>query len=77
VRSTARWSLAPHAATVAAMDQSPITISVYTPFADLDLLVAEEEHDAQPAPSLPAGDEHEPETVDAFNAQILAGLVSP
>jgi hypothetical protein len=59
------------------MDQSPITISVYTPFAELDLLVAEEEHDAQLVPSVTVGDVSEPETVDAFNAQILAGLVSP
>ena len=58
------------------MDQSPTTISVYTPFADLDLLFAEEERDLQPASPLSA-DEREPETVDAFNAQILAGLVSP
>jgi hypothetical protein len=58
------------------MDHSPTTISVYTPFADLDLLFAEEEQAAQPAPA-PSADEREPETVDAFNAQILAGLVSP
>ncbi len=58
------------------MDRSNITQMVYTPFADLDLLYGEAERDAldyQPA----EGDEREPETVDAFNAQILAGLVSP
>lgn len=59
------------------MDRSDITPMVYTPFADLDLLYGEEEQDAQSAPAAPIGDESEPETVDAFNAQILAGLVSP
>jgi hypothetical protein len=58
------------------MDATKITPMVYTPFADLDLLYVEE----QGAPVVPAAggiDEREPETVDAFNAQILAGLVSP
>jgi hypothetical protein len=59
------------------MDPSQIPLSVYTPFADLDLLYGEEEQDAQVMPAASAGDEREPETVDAFNAQILAGLVSP
>jgi hypothetical protein len=59
------------------MDPSQITISVYTPFADLDLLLAEEGQDAQVVPAVAAADVREPETVDAFNAQILAGLVSP
>jgi hypothetical protein len=58
------------------MDRSNITPMVYTPFADLDLLYGEEEQDEQ-AVAMPVGDEREPETVDAFNAQILAGLVSP
>jgi hypothetical protein len=58
------------------MDRSNITPMVYTPFADLDLLYGEEEQDEQ-AVAAPASDEREPETVDAFNAQILAGLVSP
>ncbi len=52
-------------------------MNVYTPFADLDLLFVEEAQDAPVAPAAPVGDEGEPETVDAFNAQILAGLVSP
>jgi hypothetical protein len=52
-------------------------LSVYTPFADLDLLYGEEEQDVQEAPAVSVGDVNEPETVDAFNAQILAGLVSP
>jgi hypothetical protein len=58
------------------MDRPNITPMVYTPFADLDLLYGEEERDEQ-AVAMPEGDEREPETVDAFNAQILAGLVSP
>ena len=59
------------------MDVNHITPSVYTPFAELDLLLAEEEQDATLVPAAPVGDVGEPETVDAFNAQILAGLVSP
>jgi hypothetical protein len=59
------------------MDESQTTLSVYTPFADLDLLFGEEEQDAPVVPAMPAGDVREPDTVDAFNAQILAGLVSP
>ena len=59
------------------MDPSHITLSVYTPFADLDLLYGEAEQDVQVMPAASVGDEGEPETVDAFNAQILAGLVSP
>jgi hypothetical protein len=52
-----------------------MTPMVYTPFADLDLLYGEEEQDVQAELDEPAADE--PETVDAFNAQLLAGLVSP
>ena len=62
---------------VAAMDVTQVTRNVYTPFAELDLLLSEEEQDAAVIPSLEVGDVREPETVDAFNAQILAGLVSP
>jgi hypothetical protein len=58
------------------MERESITQMVYTPFADLDLLYGEQERD-EPAVELPESDENEPETVDAFNAQILAGLVSP
>ena len=58
------------------MEGSNITQMVYTPFADLDLLYGEAERD-ELAVDQPDGDEREPETVDAFNAQILAGLVSP
>jgi hypothetical protein len=60
------------------MDPSEMPMSVHTPFADLDLLFAEESQDDAPvAPAASGGDIDEPETVDAFNAQILAGLVSP
>jgi hypothetical protein len=58
------------------MDDSRLRMNVYTPFAELDLLLGEEEQDAPVAPNVPVGDVGEPETVDAFNAQILAGLVS-
>jgi hypothetical protein len=64
------------AATFARMEGSNITQMVYTPFADLDLLYGEVERDEVEI-ATPDGDEREPETVDAFNAQILAGLVSP
>ena len=59
------------------MDDTRLRMNVYTPFAELDLLLAEEENDAPVAPTASGGDVREPETVDAFNAQILAGLVSP
>ena len=58
------------------MDPSQFTPAVHTPFADLDLLLAEAEQDVLP-PAAPGGDDPEPDTVDAFNARILAGLVSP
>jgi hypothetical protein len=59
------------------MDATQITRNVYTPFAELDLLLSEEQSDAPVLDALSVGDVREPETVDAFNAQILAGLVSP
>jgi hypothetical protein len=59
------------------MDVTQITRNVYTPFAELDFLLSEEENDAPVIGALSVGDVREPETVDAFNAQILAGLVSP
>ena len=58
------------------MDDTRLRLNVYTPFAELDLLLSEEEQDAPLAPMAGAADD-EPDTVDAFNAQILAGLVSP
>ena len=59
------------------MDRNDFTPRVYTPFAELDLLRSEVEHDEAPLMAPSTGDDGEPETVDAFNAQILAGLVSP
>ena len=59
------------------MDVTQITRNVYTPFAELDLLLGEEEQDAPLAPAAQGSEILEPDTVDAFNAQILAGLVSP
>jgi hypothetical protein len=59
------------------MDDTRLVLNAYTPFAELDLLLGEEEHDAPIAPAVPTRDDPEPDTVDAFNAQILAGLVSP
>lgn len=59
------------------MEPSDFTPHAYTTFADLDLLFSEAEQDAPVAPPVSAGDDGEPETVDTFNAQILAGLVSP
>jgi hypothetical protein len=58
------------------MDDTRITPLVYTPFADLDLLLSEE-GETPLVPPEPGAAEDEPDTVDAFNAQILAGLVSP
>jgi hypothetical protein len=59
------------------MDTLDLTPQVHTPFADLDLLLSEVDQDAPTLPSFTTGDMNEPETVDAFNAQILAGLVAP
>ena len=58
------------------MADTRITPLVYTPFADLDLLLSEE-GETPLVPAEPCAVEDEPDTVDAFNAQILAGLVSP
>jgi hypothetical protein len=60
-------------------DFEAITIS-HTPFAELDLLLAEDAsgREARWRTAAAGGhDDHEPETIDAFNTQILAGLVSP
>jgi hypothetical protein len=57
----------------------PITLS-HTPFADLDLLLYEdaaEYEDAWSGAATEGAEDLEPDTVDAFNTQILAGLVSP
>jgi hypothetical protein len=58
-------------------DIGPITIS-HTSFAELDMLLAEDAAERDYAwPAAEGPEELEPETVDAFNTQILAGLVSP
>jgi hypothetical protein len=60
-------------------DIGPITFS-HTSFADLDLLLYEDaaEHaDVWHATATEGAEDLEPDTVDAFNTQILAGLVSP
>src|SRR3954465_4493126 len=57
----------------------PITLS-HTSFADLDLLLAEdaaEREDAWPGAATDGPEGLEPETIDAFNTQILAGPASP
>ena len=60
------------------MDERQITVipGSHTPYADLDLLL--NESDYAWASLAPVEDDAEhPDTVDAMNAQILAGLVSP
>jgi len=60
------------------MDERQITAipGSHTPYADLDLLLNESDYAwASLAPV--EDDEDRPDTVDAMNAQILAGLVSP
>jgi len=57
-------------------DKLIITPASHTPYADLDLLL--NETDRAWAALAPVPDDAErPDTVDAMNAQILAGLVSP
>ena len=57
-------------------DNLIITPTSHTPYADLDLLL--NESDRAWATLAPVADDAErPDTVDAMNAQILAGLVSP
>jgi hypothetical protein len=57
-------------------DKLIITPASHTPYADLDLLL--NESDRAWAALAPVEDDAErPDTVDAMNAQILAGLVSP
>ena len=66
------------ASSVLRMDESQLsTIPVsHTPYTDLDMLL--NESDAVWATLAPVEDDVEhPDTVDAMNAQILAGLVSP
>ena len=55
-----------------------ITPAVHTPFADLDLLLSEAEHaQAARVAAAEARGGDVPDPVDALDARILAGLVSP
>ena len=60
------------------MDEPQITHvpGSHTPFADLDLLLNESDN-AWTSLAPVEDDAERPDTVDAMNAQILAGLVSP
>lgn len=57
------------------MDSLTIIPASHTPYADLDLLL--NESDLAHANLALGEDDEERDTVDAMNAQILAGLVSP
>jgi hypothetical protein len=59
------------------MDERQITAipGSHAPYADLDLLL--NDSDFAWATLAPVDDDERPDTVDAMNAQILAGLVSP
>ena len=57
-------------------DNLIITPASHTPYADLDLLLNESDRAWSDLASL-QDDAERPDTVDAMNAQILAGLVSP
>ncbi len=58
------------------MDSLTIIPASHTPYADLDLLLNESDL-AYANLAFGEDDEERPDTVDAMNAQILAGLVSP
>ena len=60
------------------MDEPQITVipGSHTPYADLDLLLNESDYVWTTLAGVPDDDDR-PDTVDAMNAQILAGLVSP
>ena len=57
-------------------DNLIITPTSHTPYAELDLLLNESDRAWTTLAPL-QDDEERPDTVDAMNAQILAGLVSP
>ena len=57
-------------------DRLIITPTSHTPYAELDLLLNESDRTWTELAPLP-DDADRPDTVDAMNAQILAGLVSP
>jgi len=60
------------------MDEHQLTIipGSHTPYADLDMLLNETDY-AWASLATVEDDAERPDTVDAMNAQILAGLVSP
>jgi hypothetical protein len=66
------------ASSVLQMDEHQLTIipGSHTPYADLDMLLNESDH-AWASLATVEDDAERPDTVDAMNAQILAGLVSP
>jgi hypothetical protein len=57
-------------------DRLIISPSSHTPYAELDLLLNESDRAWSTLAPVP-DDAERPDTVDAMNAQILAGLVSP
>ena len=57
-------------------DKLIITPSSHTPYAELDLLLNESDRTWAHLAAVD-DDAERPDTVDAMNAQILAGLVSP
>jgi hypothetical protein len=59
------------------MEILTISPASHTPYADLDLLLNESDFAYTSAARLAEDDAEQPDTVDVFNAQILAGLVSP
>ena len=61
------------------MDERQITAipGSHTPYADLDLLLNESDYTWASLARVVHDDAERPDTVDAMNAQILAGLVSP
>jgi hypothetical protein len=67
-----------HASSVLQMDELQPTIipGSHTPYADLDMLLNESDQ-AWATLATVEDDAERPDTVDAMNAQILAGLVSP
>ncbi len=69
-----RWP----ASSVLQMDEHQLTIipGSHTPYADLDMLLNESDS-AWATLATVEDDAESPDTVDAMNAQILAGLVSP
>lgn len=64
-------------ATVEDMQMLTIHPASHTPYADLDLLLNESDSAYTRQALLAEDDADQPDTLDAMNAQILAGLVSP